>query len=269
MFIRDDRDIDEILEELTRVNNDLVDAHRELERSTAQLARANERMNELLGMTAHDLRGPIGTIGSFAETLRHRASDRLDPTEQLVLERISHSSKRMLNLVEDLLSLSAADHGGLVLDRQPCDFVNLVRTSVELAQVVADGKGITIAADLPDHPVQILADEDKLEQVLSNLLSNATKYSPREAIVEVDVSVDDDVVLRVADHGVGIPEDELEGIFTPFNKTSSKPTAGESSTGLGLAIVERIVHAHGGRIDVTSKVDVGTTVTVKLPKSTR
>lgn len=252
---------------MTRLNNELVEAQRELQRRKAELDRASARMNELLGMTAHDLRGPIGSIGSLAQTLHHRAGERLDDTEKMVLERIHHSSQRMLAMVEDLLSLSEVDRGGLALDRQPCDIVAVVRTAVGLAQLVADEKDIRIEAILPPEPLVVMADDAKLEQVVSNLLSNATKYSPRGSVVEIELSTDDDgAVLRVTDHGVGIPADELDRVFAPFTKISSQPTEGESSTGLGLAIVQRIVRGHNGRVDVTSEVGKGTTMTVSLPR---
>jgi signal transduction histidine kinase len=265
--IAQDADYEATLDELTRLNNELVEAQRELQRRKAELDRASTRMNELLGMTAHDLRGPIGSIGSLAQTLHHRAADRLDDTEKMVLERIHHSSERMLTMVEDLLSLSEVDRGGLALDRQPCDLVEVVRSAVGLAQVVASEKDVHIEATLPSEPVGIVADDTKLEQVVGNLLSNATKYSHRGSVVEVELSADDEVaVLRVTDHGVGIPAEELDRIFAPFTKISSQPTEGESSTGLGLAIVQRIVRGHNGRVEVSSTVDAGTTMTVFLPR---
>ena len=265
--IAQDADYEATLDELTRLNNELVEAQRELQRRKAELDRASAPMNELLGMTAHDLRGPIGTIGSLAQTLHHRAADRLDDTEKMVLERMHHSSQRMLRMVEDLLALSEVDRGGLALDRQPCDVVGVVRTAVGLAQVVAAEKDIQIETILPDGPLEVLADDAKLEQVVSNLLSNATKYSPRGSVVEVELSADKAfVVLRVTDHGVGIPADELDRVFAPFTKISSKPTEGESSTGLGLAIVQRIVRGHNGRVEAVSEVDRGTTMTVFLPR---
>lgn len=267
--IAQDADYEATLDELTRLNNELVEAQRELQRRKAELDRASARMNELLGMTAHDLRGPIGTIGSLAQTLHHRAADRLDDTEKMVLERMHHSSQRMLRMVEDLLALSEVDRGGLALDRQPCDIVQVVRTAIGLAQVVAAEKDIQIEAILPDGPLEILADDAKFEQVVSNLLSNATKYSPRGSTVEVELSADPETVaLRVTDHGVGIPADELDRVFAPFTKISSQPTEGESSTGLGLAIVQRIVRGHNGRVEVASEVGQGTTITVFLPRGT-
>jgi len=265
--IAQDADYDATLDELTRLDNELVEAQRELQRRKAELDRASARMNELLGMTAHDLRGPLGSIGSLAQTLHHRAADRLDDTERMVLERIHHSSERMLTMVEDLLSLSEVDRGGLALDRQPCDLVEVVRSAVGFSQLVAAEKDISIEATLPPDPVEVVADDAKMEQVVSNLLGNATKYSHRGSTVEVELSADDDrAVLRITDHGVGIPADELDGIFAPFTKTSSQPTEGESSTGLGLAIVQRIVRGHGGQVEVSSEVNKGTTMTVSLPR---
>ena len=134
---------------------------------------------------------------------------------------------------------------------------------------MAAEKDIQIEAILPDGPLEILADDAKFEEVVSNLLSNATKYSPRGSTVEVELSADPETVtLRVTDHGVGIPADELDRVFAPFTKISSQPTEGESSAGLGPAIVQRIVRGHNGRVEVDSEVGQGTTMTVFLPRGT-
>lgn len=263
-------EVQELLDELSRLNNELVTTQRELERRGAELARANEEKNALLGMAAHDLRNPIGAIGGLAETLRIHAADRLDERERMILERIESSSRRMATLVNDLLVLSQseADRGGPVIEHAVCDLASIVETSVEIARMAAEHKDIGIDVVGTDHPVELVGDAGKLEQIATNLLTNAIKYSHRGGKVSVVLEASHDaVVLRVIDRGVGIPVDEQASIFTAFTKAGPRPTEGEASSGLGLAIVQRLVHGHGGTIDVRSQPGSGSIFTVTLPRA--
>lgn len=256
------------LDELTQLNNDLTNLHRELAQKAAELERSNRRRNEMLGMAAHDLRNPLGAILGFAELLSMRAGDRLTEKERMMLDQIVASSGRMTRLIGDLLDLSAIDAGELRLDVQAVDLVALVAESAPLdADVAGAGKkDIALDLDLPEDPVVVEADAHKLGQVLSNLVSNAVKYSQPGTTLRVRVRARDDVAaLEVQDEGQGIPEDERDRLFQPFGRASVETTAGESSTGLGLAIVQRIVEGHGGRIAVDSQVGVGSTFRVELP----
>lgn len=255
---------EDVLDELTRVNNELVTTQRKLARRTAQLDRALERMNLVLGMASHDLRSPIGAVRALAETVLLHAHERLEPTEVEVLERIMASSDRMLQLVNDLVELSGSQHG-VRLDPAPVDLRTVVDRTVDMVRAEATDKGVSIRVDGPPHLVTT-ADATQLENVVTNLLGNAIKYSHRDG--EILVTLADEghhVTLAVTDHGVGIAPDEQEAIFRPFGKARRRPTEGETSTGLGLTIADRIVRAHGGRLSVASTVGRGSTFTVELP----
>ncbi len=218
-----------------------------------------------LGMTAHDLRNPLGAIRGFAETLQAHASDRLRPTEMLLLERISSSSGRMLELVSELVDFSALEHG-VRLDVEQVDLQALVLEVVDLIGFMALDKDITLSVDVTEE-ILAAGDREKLHHVVMNLATNAIKYSPRGSEVLLTLeTLDSHIELRVTDHGVGIPADEQEEIFEPFNKGSSRPTEGERSTGLGLAIADRVVKAHGGTLSVESKESHGSTFTMRLPR---
>jgi len=136
-----------------------------------------------------------------------------------------------------------------------------------LNRVLAAKKQIEI--ELMDEPLPLLLlDASKIEQVLNNLLSNAIKFSPPRTTIRVRVArADDQILLAVQDQGPGIPPNELDKLFKPFQRTSVKSTAGEKGTGLGLSIVKKIVEGHHGKIWVESQVGQGTTFFVALPLS--
>jgi two-component system OmpR family sensor kinase len=254
---------------VSSLDRELVQLHRELARRTAELEAANEQKDQLIGMAAHDLRNPLGAIRGFAQLLLTRAADRLDERELLVLRRIERSSDRMLDLVGDLLELAdlGRDDLRLMLRRERCDVAGLVRDAIEVDRAVAEDKQVTIDLDVPDGPMVATVDPHRLEQVLSNLVTNAVKFSDRGATIAVRLREEaSGLVLEVSDHGPGIPEDERELVFQPFARTSVKPTEDEPSTGLGLTIVRRIVQAHGGRVELDSEVGVGSTFRVRLPR---
>ncbi|MDX1619846.1 MAG: HAMP domain-containing sensor histidine kinase, partial [Nitriliruptorales bacterium] len=256
----------EALNELSRINNLLVDVHRQLAAQTSELERANRRKNELLGMAAHDLRNPIGTIQGYAETLHRVAAGQLGDYAQLTLGAIERNTQRMLRLVNDLLQLSELEDASPRLHLSECDLAAVARRVVDAHRLAAQAKDIDLQADLPEAPVILFADIDKIEQVTANLVSNAIKYTPASGRVEVEVEQDGELgVLRVRDNGLGIPADEQGRLFEPFVRLSPTPTGGESSTGLGLAIVRRLVEAHEGEITVRSASGTGSTFTVRLP----
>ncbi|MDX1658741.1 MAG: HAMP domain-containing sensor histidine kinase [Nitriliruptorales bacterium] len=256
---------EEALDELSRINNLLVDLHRQLARRTSDLEQVNRQKNELLAMAVHDLRNPITTIQGFAETMRVHAGERLRGPERIAVESIERNSQRMARLVDDLLQLSAIEDAAPQLELQDTDLADLTRATVLAHEILAEKKEIALEVDAPDELV-LQADGDKLEQVIANLVSNAVKYTPSGGRVQVTLTAaGDHAELTVSDTGVGIPEHEQQHLFEPFTRLSSEPTGGEVSTGLGLAIVHRIVSAHGGAIEVRSRAGEGSTFTVRLP----
>jgi signal transduction histidine kinase len=176
----------------------------------------------------------------------------------------------MLNLIENLLDISLIEAGKLHLDLKQTDLAALIQSNVGLNGAIARKKDIGIVCEVEPLP-RVYVDRAKLEQVLNNLLSNAVKYSHPGTTIRVDVKHDAGegrLRLTVTDQGQGIPRDEVDKLFQPFQRTSVRGTAGEKSTGLGLAIVKKIVEGHQGRISVESKVGEGTAFTVELPLRT-
>ena len=255
-----------IYEEFSRVNNELANAQRQMAKQNVELARLNEQKNQFIGMAAHDLRNPLSVILNFSQHMLRDESTPLAPQQREFVALIERNSKFMLNLIHDILSLSRIESGRLQLDLQPVDLAALVAANVNLNRVLAEKKKIRLVFKVGDELPPMRLDAAKIEQVMNNLISNALKFSYPDRTIEVNVARAADVArVAVKDEGQGIPAEELDKIFKPFEKTSVKSTGGEQSTGLGLAIASRIVEGHGGHIEVESESGHGSTFTVTLP----
>jgi len=233
--------------------------HRELERINAQLREVNDQKNMFLGMAAHDLRNPLAVITGYTRFMLKHPEGQCDRSNRY-LDNIQSSARFMLTLVEDLLDVSTLEAGQLHLELEPRDLRELTARALEMLQPLANDKAISLQLEAPPDPVEALVDGLKVDQVLTNLLTNAIKYSHPQSTVEVCLEPGEEVVrVKVRDQGQGIPAEELSRLFQPFGRTSVKSTRGESSTGLGLAIARRVVEGHGGEIGVDSRVGHGST----------
>lgn len=238
----------------------------ELEQTRDQLLRASLEKSELMHMVAHDLRSPLGAIQIGLELLQ------LDPplaeaARALTARRIDESAGLMARLINDLLSTQNVDEGRFSLKFITGDAVQLARSGVAAMYTVAEHKHITIAATLPEEPLQITTDFVALQQVVDNLLSNAIKYSPPGARVEIVLkATDTHCRIEVHDQGPGVKPEERKKIFEKFRRGSAQPTQGEKSTGLGLWIVQRFAVALYGRVWCEpAPSGVGTVFIVEVP----
>lgn len=258
--------------ELSKLNNDLASAQRELAKKTAELEKLNEVKNEMLGMASHDLRNPLSAVMSLSEMMldeKDKDYQNLSEEQKEFLKQINRSSQFMLSIIEDMLDISKIESGKINLDLDLIDLARLVNHSVSLNRRLAEKKEISLEFIEPEQEIEITADAQKLEQVLNNLVTNAIKYSHPGTHITVQIKKNNEssIILSVEDEGQGIPEKEQDNLFKPFSKTSVKATDGEMSTGLGLAITRRIVEAHGGEIWVESEVGKGSTFYFKLPEN--
>jgi two-component system cell cycle sensor histidine kinase PleC len=243
-------------------------AEEALRQSNDQLRELNNQKNEFLGMAAHDLRNPIAVIQNSSSVLSRYSSENLSEKQKEFLKKIYDTSKFMLELLNNLLDISKIESGKLELEMTKNNYPDFVKKNIEFNRFFATEKSISIDLVLPDDILPFDFDKNKIEQVLNNLISNAIKYSHPNTTIRIEVLKEKEfVVTKVIDQGQGIPENELPHVFKPFQKASTKPTAGEKSTGLGLAIVKKIVEGHQGKIGVESEVGKGSTFFFKLPYS--
>lgn len=256
---------------LARVNThyQLKKMQDDLKKQNTELVRLNDKKNEFLGIAAHDLRNPLSIIMSAADLFQFKYERELNEHQNKLLERVLYSSKFMIDLLNDLLDISAIESGKLNLEFMKYNVVDLITSNIEFNTDLATKKdiGIELVNNCNDSII-ISIDNNKFEQVLNNLLSNAIKYSKSGTKVIVTIGCDsNNFNLSVKDEGLGIPKEEQDKLFAPFSKTSVKSTGGEKSTGLGLAIVKKIIEGHHGKIWVESEVGVGSTFFVSLPLS--
>ncbi len=234
---------------------------KELEEQNKLLLLLDEQKNEFLGIAAHDLRNPLGIIQGFADLLDEEIGDEF----KVYTGTITRVSSEMLNLLNDFLDISKIESGKLDLKREEINYIPFIEQNVKMNGMIAQNKKINIVTEceMPDQMLSI--DRGKIDQVLNNLISNAIKYSYPDTTIVVKVFKEDDqIVTQVIDHGQGIPENEIDGIFSPFKKTSIRPTGGENSHGLGLAIVKKIIEGHGGEVGVTSELGKGSIFYFKI-----
>lgn len=251
---------------LQRENAALETYRRDLEGKNRELAALSDRRNELLGITAHDIRSPLTAIELYTALIEKRLGESADPEVTRFIGVIRKTSRKILALVGDLLDFAAIEHGTLSLERTAVRLRPLVEKALEPHAALARTKGIEVRLEANGDPPAVDADPQRIEQVVSNLVSNAVKFSARGTAVTVRLpSRDGEAGIAVSDEGPGIAADELPLIFAPFKRAAARSTAGEQSTGLGLAIVQKIAEAHGGRVEVESKPGKGSTFTMWIP----
>ena len=225
--------------------------------------RALRVKDEFVASVSHELRTPLTSIVGYAQLLLER--DDLPPDVVAQLEVMARNSGRLHRLVADLLHSARLDEGATAVARAPVDLAAVVRDGVEAAGPAARRAGVDLAAEAPPTLV-LMADRERLEQVVDNLLSNAVKYTHAGGCVRVSLAVDADrAELCVADTGIGIAAADRDRLFTRFFRTREAEERSIQGVGLGLSITKAIVESHGGRIEVESELGTGSAFRVRLP----
>ncbi|MGK3983717.1 hybrid sensor histidine kinase/response regulator [Sorangium sp. So ce136] len=255
----------ERLSERKRLLSELEARVDALERANQELDELNQRSHELVGIAAHDLRNPIAAIQWFSTMLLAGAGAGREDVQRHLL-KIQANAGFTLQLLEDLLDITTLEQGIVALRTQDADLRGLIAAAVSQNEHSARRKGITVAVDVPSELPRVRCDVERIEQVLSNLLSNAFKFSHPGTTVTVRARrLGDAVEVTIEDQGLGIRPEEISGLFCKFRRTSTRSTAGEKSTGLGLSICKNLVERHGGTIRVESELGRGTRVSFTLP----
>jgi signal transduction histidine kinase len=234
------------------------------------IVRDRDRSREFLADVSHELRTPLAALRTFNELLREKAGE--DPAARAeFLESSAQQLERLDWLAQNLLELSKLDSGLVRLDLRPDDLRATVLSASEQAEAAARRRGVSLTTELPDGILIVRHDPPRIGQVVSNLVGNALKFTPRGGSVTVKLAPhrQGGARIQVIDTGVGIDAAELPHIFDRFYRGSKSSEARSSGSGLGLAIVRSIVEMHAGRISVESRVGSGSTFTVTLPADPR
>lgn len=211
----------------------------------ARLERTEVMRRELIGDVAHELRTPLSAIRGWLEGLL----DGVLPADEANLLRIHQEASRLQRLVDDLQELSRVEAGAFELKVRPISPANLVKHAVDRLGRQFEEKGVKLVVGLPSDLPLVLADEDRIGQVLSNLLGNALQYTPARRAVEVGACRQDDrVVFEIRDEGIGIPAEHLSHLFTRFYRVDRSRARPGGGSGIGLTIAKHLVEAHNGRI---------------------
>ena len=221
------------------------------ERAEATLREADRRKDEFLAMLAHELRNPLAPIRQAA--LISRAPTATEAQKRWSSDVISRQVQHMALLLEDLLDISRITRGTLELRTEMTELAEVVQAAVETARPAIDAKRHVLSIELPPESVYFAADPLRLAQVLSNLLTNAAKYTDPQGQLRLRASCDaETITISVTDTGVGIPADAIASVFTMFSQVAASRERSEGGLGIGLALAKGLVELHRGEIEVRS-----------------
>ena len=236
------------------------------ERHVAELQSLDRAKARFLASSSHDLRTPLTSIIGNVEIIQDEEAGPLTAQQTAMLDAVSRNGRRLLNLIEDMLTISKIELGVFTSDLQPVDLARLIPEPADLITPSMRDGGITFDVNPPGEGLMVNGDSGQLGRVLMNLLTNALKYTPRGGRVTCTaITEEDDAVLMVQDTGIGIPEDELQSLGTPFFRASNAVRREIQGSGLGLSIVRTVVGHHNGKLELESVEGVGTKVTIRIP----
>ncbi len=240
--------------------------HDQLEDTITKLNYLNDEKNKFIGIAAHDIRNPISGVYSFSELLLDEDKSKMNDEELEIVKIIKSLSQEILDLIKNLLDVSKIESGKIDLNYQRQDYISFIKNLLKINQLLATPKNISIK--LESKHIELTTDFDAhyMSVVINNLLSNAIKFSEKNTVITIKISEHNNRVLtEVIDNGKGIALDEQNKLFNYFQKSSTKPTDGESSTGLGLAIVKNIINNFKGTIGLKSNLNEGSNFYFTFP----
>ena len=256
----------------------LKNSEEELKQANQDLKRLDQLKDEFLANTSHELRTPLNGIIGIAESLIDGATGQLPQQTRFNLAMIISSGRRLSNLVNDILDFSKLRHKNIELQLKPVDLHAITNLVITLSQPLTQNKNLKLINKISTEFPAAKADENRLQQILHNLIGNAIKFTP-SGVVEVsaevmeyspldlenNAEVDPYLTLTISDTGIGIPEDKFEQIFESFEQAEGSTAREYGGTGLGLAVTQKLVELHGGKIWVESQVGVGSKFIFTLP----
>lgn len=256
----------EVFFDLHQHRRQIVAQRDELEIYASALSAADQRKNQFLAVLGHELRNPLMAFRAGLQLLEREADE---ARGKLIRERMATQVFHLSRLIEDLLDISRIDQGKITLRLERISLQAVLESAVETSRPRIEAGRHSLRLNVPDEPAWITADFTRLSQVISNLLTNAAKYTPPQGDIELAVQLEPDAVeIVVADNGPGIPAEMQASIFELYTQLPAPKTRPSEGLGIGLALVKQLVQLHQGAITVQSEGrDQGSRFTVRLPRS--
>jgi PAS domain S-box-containing protein len=227
---------------------------------------ADRLKSDFISLVSHELRTPLTSIKGFVDLLLDGEAGAVGEEQREFLEIVSSNANRLVLLINDILDISRIESGRTSLNRQSLDLSRLIRGTVGALRTQIEAKKLTLALDLPPDLPAVSGDTDRVQQILSNLLSNAYKYTPRGGTLAIEATRQERTVrVAIRDSGVGLSPDEQAQVFTKFFRVRNRSTQESGGTGLGLSITRSLVEMHGGEMTLSSVPGVGSTFSFTLP----
>jgi len=252
--------------DLRQAERELLKRAESLEIQSRRAAEASRRKSRFLASVSHDLRIPLTSIIGFVELLVEDTDEPVTESQRQMLLKVRQSAEKLIAMIENLLDLSKIESGKMTVNLSQVNLPTLIGQVVETMMPLVKDKEVVLGADVAEDLPALYTDEQKLSQVLANLISNAIKFTPKGAVTVRAIMDGSMVCIAVADTGVGIRRADFRRIFEEFTQVGG-PRARRSGTGLGLAIARKLVHLLGGEIHLASKLGKGSTFTIRLPVS--
>jgi len=245
-------------------------AEERLREANEKLKEYNQLKDEFVSTASHELRTPLSIIMAAIRIMLDEIPGEIVEKQRDVLTRAMKNVKGLSKIVDSLLSIAKIESGKLDLKITVVNICELIKETVSNCNTLAQEKSLSLDFEVPEQRIDICLDPDRIKEVLINLISNSIKFTSEGGWVKVTCTErDGEVLVSVQDSGVGISEEDIPKLFDKFTQFGRQAGPGEKGTGLGLAIVKKLVEMHGGKIEVESEVDQGTTFTISLPLTTK
>lgn len=251
---------------LQKANDAIKTLYQELEGKNIDLEKLSRLKDDFVSIVAHELRNPLFVVQEAAALVLDGLAGPIEGEQKKYLTMIKQTGERLIHITNDLLDLAKIEAGKIVVNYEPMDLLSLVRQSCEGIAIRAQKKGIAIVEDFPQGKLEVSGDFDKLSQVMTNLMSNALKFTEKGSITVEVKDLGEEVRCSVKDTGPGISQENISRLFSKFEQFGKAVGSKEKGTGLGLVISKNIIDAHGGRMGVESEIGQGATFFFILPK---
>jgi len=256
-------------EQLDAQNEELMAQHQELMEKTREVEEANRLKSEFLANMSHELRTPLNIIIGFSELMLDDVPEKINQEQRQCLSDILGSSQHLLNLINEVLDLSKVESGKTKLKLTNVDLTEVIESLRSAMMPILTPKKQSLDVEVEEGLPPVHADKAKVRQVLLNLLSNSTKFTPDGGRLKIEILREDNrCQVSVIDNGIGIKKEDQERIFEPFSQLDNPLTQKKEGTGLGLRIAKQIIEKHGGQIWVESEYKKGSRFTFTLPLAT-